>query len=64
MPVASVFTSAASFFYAVSSLLNGAQNNAALQQSFIQNFASSPSHLIPIQRSDLLSNETANPKIQ
>ncbi|ODN05148.1 Acidic phospholipase A2 PA4 [Orchesella cincta] len=55
MAVSSLFGAAASFFYAVSTLLNGAQNNVAIQRSFVDNF-DNPSQLVPISSS--LNNVT------
>lgn len=52
MPFSGAFSVAASFFYAVSTLLGGAKNNAAVQETFVQNFESTPTHFIPISRTN------------
>lgn len=65
MPVVNFLTSAASFLYAVSSMLTGAQNNAAVQQSFVSNFQSSPTHFLPVgQRTPKSQTNNDNPHLR
>ncbi len=61
MPVVNFLTSAASFLYAVSSMLGGAQNNAAVSQSFGSNFQQTPpTHFLPVGQEPWRSPKSNN----